>query len=181
MGVNSSGRSGGRRWTAVVVSAAVVPVLGVGATAGGLPIGQARTGRATWYEDAGTGACGTAVDAATEDLAAVPAAWWTAADPNADPLCAGVSVQVDYRGRTITVPVRDQCPGCPAEQLDLSRPAFQRLADLGLGVLDGITWKFVDSGRGGGGSGGGGGGAGGARESGHVRELPAGAGAPAAG
>lgn len=126
----------------------------------------------TWYDDEGTGACGTAIDAATEDLVAVPAAWWTTADPNNDPLCTGISVEVGYRGRSITVPVRDQCPGCPAEQIDLSRPAFQRLADPDLGVVDGITWKFVDSAAGGGG---------GAGEFGHVRELPAEAGAPAAG
>ncbi|WP_063749025.1 cysteine/serine endopeptidase inhibitor [Streptomyces sp. NRRL B-24484] len=160
---------------AALVGAAVVPVLGAGTEAGGLPVGQLRTGRTTWYDDAGTGACGTAIDASAEDLAAVPAAWWTATDPNDDPLCTGISVEVGYQGRTVTVPVRDQCPGCPADHLDLSRPAFRRLADPDLGVVDGITWRFVDSGSGGAA------GPRGARPSGHVGELPAEAGAPAAG
>ncbi|WP_405588109.1 RlpA-like double-psi beta-barrel domain-containing protein [Streptomyces sp. NBC_01092] len=68
--------------------------------------------------------------------------------PNNDDLCKGVFVEVSYNGRTITVPVRDKCTGCAPEHLDLSKPAFQKLAPLDAGVVNGITWKFVGSGGG---------------------------------
>ncbi|MEV4560825.1 cysteine/serine endopeptidase inhibitor [Kitasatospora sp. NPDC049285] len=137
------------RWTATTTAALALAALGA-QSAAAVPIGESRTGSMTWYDDAGYGACGTRIDAATQDLVAVPAAWWTTANPNDDPLCKGVSVQVTYRGATITVPVRDKCPSCAADHIDLSRTAFARLADLDLGVVSGITWQFVGSGGGGG-------------------------------
>jgi len=134
-----------RRLVTALVAAVALLVLGAGTAAAALPIGESRTGSMTWYDDAGYGACGTRIDASTQDLVAVPYSWWTAANPNQDPLCAGISVQVTYNGRTVTVPVRDKCPSCDASHIDLSRTAFQRLAPLDLGVVNGITWKFVDS------------------------------------
>ncbi|GHI33409.1 hypothetical protein Sdagh_51390 [Streptomyces daghestanicus] len=83
------------------------------------------------------------MDAATEDLVAVSHEWWTSADPNQDPLCDGVSVQVSYGGKTITVPVKDMCPSCDSGHLDLSQSAFEQLAPLEKGLVEGITWKFV--------------------------------------
>ncbi|GGT14990.1 MULTISPECIES: cysteine/serine endopeptidase inhibitor [Streptomyces] len=100
-------------------------------------------GQMTYYNDKGYGACGTQVDAATEDLVAVSHEWWTSADPNQDPLCDGVSVQVSYGGKTITVPVKDMCPSCDSGHLDLSQSAFEQLAPLEKGLVEGITWKFV--------------------------------------
>ena len=47
-------------------------------------------------------------------LVAVSASYWTTPNPNNDPLCTGVSVQVTYNGRTITVPVRDKCRAAAA-------------------------------------------------------------------
>ncbi|PBC76525.1 chitodextrinase [Streptomyces sp. TLI_235] len=142
-----------RRWVAALIGAVVLTVLGVGAAMAAIPIGQTRTGKMTWYDDAGYGACGTSINAAAEDLVAVSASWWTAANPNNDDLCKGISVEVSYNGRTVTVPVKDKCPTCPADHIDLSKPAFQRLADLDLGTVSGITWKFVNSGGGSGGTG----------------------------
>jgi hypothetical protein len=110
---------------------------------GRIPIGQAIDGTATYYNDAGYGACGTSIDAGSELLVAVPPAYWTTANPNVDPLCSGISVQVSYRGTTLTVPVRDKCPSCEPNDIDLSEPAFARLADPSLGVLSGLTWTFV--------------------------------------
>ncbi|MEV8092735.1 cysteine/serine endopeptidase inhibitor [Kitasatospora sp. NPDC085879] len=147
-----------RRWIAALIGALMLTVFGIGSALASIPVGQARTGKMTWYDDAGYGACGTAINAAAEDLVAVSTAWWTAANPNNDDLCKGVSVQVTYNGKTITVPVKDKCPSCTAEHIDLSKTAFQKLADLNLGVVSGITWKFVGSGGGTGGGGGGGGG-----------------------
>jgi expansin (peptidoglycan-binding protein) len=43
---------------------------------------------------------------------------------------------------SVTVRVVDECPGCQAGHLDLSREAFAQIADLHLGVVD-ITWQVV--------------------------------------
>ncbi|GGP97169.1 cysteine/serine endopeptidase inhibitor [Streptomyces roseolilacinus] len=131
------------RWAGTLLGTVLVTVLGIGTAFAALPIGEPRTGRMTWYDDAGTGACGTPIHPATEDLVAVSHLWWTSTNPNNDELCRGISVQVTYNGRTLTVPVRDKCPSCAAEHIDLSKAAFQKLADTDLGVVHGITWKFV--------------------------------------
>lgn len=95
----------------------------------------------TFYNDRGFGACGTPIDASSQFLVAVSFQWWTTANPNNDPLCRGVSVQVTFNGNTITVPVEDKCPTCTADHIDLSQPAFAALAPLSAGVIDGITWQ----------------------------------------
>ncbi|GAA1083187.1 MULTISPECIES: cysteine/serine endopeptidase inhibitor [Kitasatospora] len=160
-----------RRWIAALVGALMLTVFGIGSALASIPVGESRTGKMTWYDDAGYGACGTAINAAAEDLVAVSTSWWTSANPNNDDLCKGISVQVSYQGRTITVPVRDKCPSCSAEHIDLSKTAFQKLADLNVGVVSGITWKFVGSG--GGSNGGSGGGTGGGTGGGGTTTLPA--------
>jgi chitinase len=104
---------------------------------------QTISGEMTYYNDSGYGACGSTVNAATQDLVAVSHEWWTSADPNQDRLCKGVSVQVTYNGKTITVPVKDMCPSCDAGHIDLSQTAFQKLAPLEKGLVTGITWKFI--------------------------------------
>jgi hypothetical protein len=109
------------------------------------PFGQPMSGNMTWYNDVGNGACGSAVDASSQLLVAVSPSWWTTANPNDDPLCQGVSVQVSYNGMTITVPVADKCASCSATHIDLSEPAFAELAPLSLGNVSGITWQFVQS------------------------------------
>ena len=136
-------------WCATVALAgalsAVVIVTGPSADAAprAIPVGHRMTGSMTFYNDIGFGACGTAINASTQMLVAVSHTWWTTANPNNDPLCRGISVQVTYKGHTITVPVKDKCPSCDAKHIDLSQRAFQRLAPLSLGVVNGITWKFV--------------------------------------
>jgi Ricin-type beta-trefoil lectin domain/Lytic transglycolase len=111
-----------------------------------VPIGQPITGSMTYYDNAGLDACGASIDASAQYLVAVSHRWWTAANPNDDPICRGISVRVTYNGNSITVPVEDKCPSCDADHIDLSQPAFAKLAPLGVGIVDGITWKFVDSG-----------------------------------
>lgn len=74
------------------------------------PIGQPMTGNMTWYDTPGLGACGQWIDPATQDLVAVSSRWWTTDNPNDDPICQAISVQVSYNGTTITVPVRDPVP-----------------------------------------------------------------------
>lgn len=128
------------------LAAAALIALTAGTASAAIPINKPMTGKATYYNDAGYGACGTRIDASSQLLVAVSRAWWTAANPNNDPVCRGISVKVSYRGKSFTVPVRDQCPSCASTHIDLSQPAFARLAPLGQGVVDGITWQFVRTG-----------------------------------
>jgi expansin (peptidoglycan-binding protein) len=132
------------RGLAVLSSAVALPLAMTGTAYADIPFDQPINGNATYYNDSGYGACGTWLNAATEMLVAVPASYWTTPNPNNDPLCTGVSVQVTYDGRTITVPVRDKCPSCDSAHIDLSQPAFTQLADPNLGNIR-LTWKFVRS------------------------------------
>lgn len=129
--------------TTALVAAVTGIALGAGTASADVPIGRQMNGKMTYYTDKGYGACGTPIDATSQDLVAVPASWWTSPNPNNDPLCKGVSVEVSYNGKTIRVPVRDKCPSCDPTHIDLSRTAFQKLAPLDRGVVNGITWKFV--------------------------------------
>ena len=53
-----------------------------------------------------------------------------------------LKVRVVLDGKSITVPVRDKCPGCDRNHIDLSQAAFQELAPLDRGVVN-VTWSFV--------------------------------------
>jgi expansin (peptidoglycan-binding protein) len=132
------------RALAVLAAAVALPMTMTGIAYADIPFDQPINGNATYYNDSGYGACGTWLNAATEMLVAVPASYWSTPNPNNDPLCTGVSVQVTYNGRTITVPVRDKCPSCDSAHIDLSQPAFAQLADPNLGNIR-LTWKFVRS------------------------------------
>ncbi|GII52598.1 hypothetical protein Pth03_09870 [Planotetraspora thailandica] len=136
----------------LVLAIAGTALTPAGASAASIPIGQNMTGTATYYNDSGYGACGSSINAATQSLVAVSYQWWTTANPNNDPLCSGISVQVTYNGKTITVPVKDQCPSCDATHIDLSQAAFAQFASTDPATTPGVlnvTWKFVSSGGGG--------------------------------
>jgi hypothetical protein len=143
-----------RNWPLAAISAAGLVALGSGPAMAstppepgqGIPFGQQQTGEATYYNDIGTDACGGQIDPTTQPLVAVSHLWFTSADPNDDPLCTGVSVQLTYNGQSITVPVEDECASCDATHIDLSQAVFQNFADLGVGVLSPVTWQFVSSG-----------------------------------
>ncbi|RLV04631.1 hypothetical protein CTZ27_10520 [Streptomyces griseocarneus] len=128
---------------AALVAAVTGIALGTGTAAADVPVGKPMTGKMTYYTDKGYGACGTPIDATSQDLVAVSPSWWASANPNNDPLCRGISVEVSYNGKTIRVPVKDKCLSCDPTHIDLSQPTFQKLAPLDRGVVNGITWKFV--------------------------------------
>jgi expansin (peptidoglycan-binding protein) len=132
-----------RRSIVVGAVAAVLVLLAGNPANAAIPVGQTFTGKATYYDDAGYGACGTLINAATDNLVAVSYTWWTTANPNNDPVC-NLNVEVSYNGTTVTIPVRDKCPSCDSTHLDLSKPVFQRFANTDQGVINGITWKFVN-------------------------------------
>ncbi|MGA5899220.1 cysteine/serine endopeptidase inhibitor [Streptomyces venetus] len=133
-----------RRTQSVFAVTLAAAVLGVAqaSPASAVPIGKVRQGKATYYNDAGTGACGKPLDASTQMLVAVSPKWWKAANPNNDPLCK-VKVRLTFRGKTITVPVRDKCMECGPNHIDLSQPVFAKLADPSKGVIHKVKWKFV--------------------------------------
>lgn len=136
-----------RHWLGSGLAGAAAFLLFTSGTASAaIPIGQPMTGEMTYYNDVGYGACGTPIDASTQYLVAVSYQWWTTANPNNDPLCQGISVQVSYNGHTLTLPVVDKCPTCDSTHIDLSQPAFTEFAPTGTGVVTGITWQFVSSG-----------------------------------
>jgi len=65
------------------------------------------------------------------------------ANPNKNPIC-GQRITAKVNGKSVTVTVRDKCPGCRGKfDLDLSPAAFKRLAPLSVGRLEGVTWNFV--------------------------------------
>jgi rare lipoprotein A (peptidoglycan hydrolase) len=103
---------------------------------------QAVSGRATFYDNVGDGACGDHINAGTEVLVAVSAAHWTTPNPNNDPLCRNVFVEVKHNGKTVKARVRDKCPSCDRNTIDLSLPAFRRLANPDQGVIN-VRWKFI--------------------------------------
>ncbi|KAK0413545.1 hypothetical protein QR680_006864 [Steinernema hermaphroditum] len=92
--------------------------------------GEEYDGDFTYYDNSGYGACGSEINAAEEDLVAVSASFWTSDNTNNDPLCESVCVEVSYNGNSITVPVKDKCPSCEKQHLDLSKSAFEQLADI---------------------------------------------------
>ncbi|MEU6972177.1 cysteine/serine endopeptidase inhibitor [Kitasatospora aureofaciens] len=128
------------------LAAAALIALTAGSASAAIPVNKPMSGKATYYNDAGYGACGTRINASDQMLVAVSHTWWTSANPNNDPLCKGISVKVTYQGKTVTVPVKDQCPSCDSTHIDLSQPAFAKLAPLSKGVINGLTWQFVRSG-----------------------------------
>ncbi|WP_395856914.1 cysteine/serine endopeptidase inhibitor [Cystobacter fuscus] len=126
-----------KRFAALIITLAATAA--VAATAS---VSFKGNGKLSYYNAAGHGACGTQINAASELFAAVPSRYWTASNPTQDPLCEQ-SVLVTYKGKSIKVPVRDRCPGCSADKLDLGQPAFQELANLDVGVIKGASWSIV--------------------------------------
>ncbi|KAI0006141.1 RlpA-like double-psi beta-barrel-protein domain-containing protein-containing protein [Russula compacta] len=97
-------------------------------------------GYATWYTQGGVaGACGI-----THGDGDLIAAMIKDSGIYNEGLC-GKQVEIINlaNSQSVTVVVADECPGCPNdESIDLSTGAFQKLGDLGTGVLS-IKWKYV--------------------------------------
>ncbi|KAJ7203913.1 hypothetical protein C8J57DRAFT_1101071, partial [Mycena rebaudengoi] len=49
------------------------------------------------------------------------------------------------QGSGVVVTVQDQCSGCPraGAHIDLSPAAFEKLADLSVGLIKGVQWSFI--------------------------------------
>ncbi|KAG8744056.1 hypothetical protein FRC12_014880 [Ceratobasidium sp. 428] len=102
-------------------------------------------GWATYYNpSAGTGACGWN-NRDDEWVAAIGTALFQQmmvdGNPNHSQAC-GKTANFTWGGKTIKVGIVDRCYACGTEDIDLSPAAFQQFAALGVGKLQGTSWKF---------------------------------------
>ncbi|KAH9930556.1 RlpA-like double-psi beta-barrel-protein domain-containing protein-containing protein [Amylocystis lapponica] len=104
---------------------------------------QTNTGEATYYYP-GLGACGI-TNTQDQYVVAVSVDFYNdypgaTSNPNDNPICQH-SLTANYNGNSVTVAIVDQCEACAYYDIDLSPAAFQGLADLSVGRLDGVTWS----------------------------------------
>ncbi|KAI0786876.1 riboflavin aldehyde-forming enzyme [Abortiporus biennis] len=92
-------------------------------------------GRGTWF-DVGLGACGK-TNVNSDAIVAIPASVYSGGS-HCDQT---VSIKNNANGKSTTATVRDECPSCGSNDLDMSPSVFSSLGDLNAGVLD-ITWDF---------------------------------------
>lgn len=106
---------------------------GGGGTSGGA---TPESGRATYYDATGEGAC--SFDATPDDLdvAAMDMPEWNGSAP------CGECVAVSGPKGSVTVRIVDLCPGCEKGHLDLSMEAFAKIADIAAGNVP-ISWSVV--------------------------------------
>jgi expansin (peptidoglycan-binding protein) len=98
---------------------------------------RVHTGEATYYTFAdGTGNC--SFDATPSDLMLGA---MNHTDYAASAVC-GACVRLTGPNATITIRIVDQCPECPAGDIDLSPQAFEQIAALSAGRVP-ISWQYV--------------------------------------
>ncbi|PBK66791.1 barwin-like endoglucanase [Armillaria solidipes] len=96
---------------------------------------NAFTGDATWYTpDGGSGACGTTLQNSDNIVA-------LSNDQYAGGVHCGKVITASYEGKSVDVTIRDLCPGCGSNGIDLSSSAFQQLAGLDVGRIQ-VTWDY---------------------------------------
>ncbi|KDQ15732.1 hypothetical protein BOTBODRAFT_31621 [Botryobasidium botryosum FD-172 SS1] len=125
--------------SALFALAAAVPVEGARFEA------RTNTGQATYYIP-GLGACGK-TSQSTDYVVGVSKLLYDTypghtANPNNNPIC-GHKIQANYAGKSVTAIVVDRCEGCARNDLDFSPSAFQALAPLSAGRLNGVTWSWA--------------------------------------
>lgn len=103
----------------------------------------AVSGDVTWYNPGvGLTACGTHHND-NELIAATAFHYWTNPNPNNDPMCQRrARITNPSNGKSVEVQIRDKCAACRGDDIDLSKGAFERIADLGVGRFRG-NWQFI--------------------------------------
>ncbi len=104
--------------------------------AGGVCEAEMHSGEGTYYGADGSGNC--SFDAAPGD----PLVAAMNHTDYAGSAACGACVEVVGPDATIVVRVVDQCPECPAGDIDFSEAAFARIADPKLGRVP-ITWRYA--------------------------------------
>lgn len=102
--------------------------------AGRPEIGAEESGEATYYDANGTGACG--FEPSNDFMVAAMN------DEQYDKATCGKCVEVTGPKGKAIVRIVDKCPGCDRGDLDLSRTAFSKLANLSAGRIK-IKWHMV--------------------------------------
>lgn len=102
-------------------------------------------GQATFY-NTGLTACGT-TKSDSDPIVAVSQLLFDVfpganGNPNLNPIC-GRKVRATYQGKSVDLEIQDRCVGCALLDLDMTPSAFQQLADLGVGRLDGVSWVWI--------------------------------------
>ncbi|KAL1950723.1 hypothetical protein VTO73DRAFT_5847 [Trametes versicolor] len=97
---------------------------------------RSRTGRGTWFE-VGLGACGK-TNKDSDKIIAISSNIY-----NNGAYCdKKVTIKNTANSKTATATVRDECPGCGSNDIDMSPSLFEKLSDLDTGVLT-VSWSFT--------------------------------------
>jgi len=128
---------------APVVSTPVVDTSATGSSYGACTKGDICGGDLTFYDPVmeSWGACGWHNDGLKEKVIALPVGLM-GAQSNGNPFC-GRNVTIMHNGKSTTAMVVDKCMGCKGRDIDISRCAFDDLADQGVGRTT-ATWYFSD-------------------------------------
>lgn len=96
---------------------------------------------ATWFSQNGVaGACGT-VHSDDDLIAALD--YRSYGDLGAKSEYCGQKIRVSWQGKTVDVIVADACPTCyNSASVDLSKAAFEALADLSVGELQDSKYNY---------------------------------------
>uniref|UniRef100_A0A915DHV6 RlpA-like protein double-psi beta-barrel domain-containing protein n=1 Tax=Ditylenchus dipsaci TaxID=166011 RepID=A0A915DHV6_9BILA len=66
-----------------------------------------------------------------------------------DPICRGICAKIEYKGKSIIVPINNKCPECSIKHIDLSQGAFAylepKLGEVGIGRNAIITYLRCNS------------------------------------
>ncbi|CDO68250.1 Distantly related to plant expansins [Trametes cinnabarina] len=98
---------------------------------------RSRTGRGTWF-DVGLGACGK-TNKNSDKIIAISSDIYG----NGGYCDKKVKIKNTANGKTATAIVRDECPSCGANDIDMSPSLFEELGSLDTGVLK-VTWDFTN-------------------------------------
>lgn len=93
------------------------------------------------YYTPGTGACGDINSESDHVVALSPGQYGSCGNPNDCPNCDR-TVKIHYGGKTATATVKDKCPGCSGDSIDVSPAVFKELASLDKGRVQ-VTWEFA--------------------------------------
>ncbi|RPD63955.1 barwin-like endoglucanase [Lentinus tigrinus ALCF2SS1-7] len=96
----------------------------------------ASANEATWYQPGGAyGACGSINQNSDLVAALSPSEYASGAN------CYR-RMRVGYQNKFVDVTIVDLCPSCAVGHIDLSEGAFEQLANLGVGVIQGVTYQY---------------------------------------
>ncbi|KIJ38749.1 hypothetical protein M422DRAFT_69007 [Sphaerobolus stellatus SS14] len=96
-------------------------------------------GSVTFF-DTGLGACGN-TNTDSDAITAISASLFDSMGSAA--VCGRQISLTTQDGHSVTVTVEDRCTGCAEFDLDLTPSAFQQLASLDVGRLQGVSWSFI--------------------------------------